>query len=149
MRDGDGTVYVLEDNLRVPSRRPLHAREPAGHQAGLRRPVQRPDIHPVDGYPDELHELLAVAGPARAATPDARGAHPRHLQLGLLRARLPGPADGCDLVEGSDLVVDDDDSCYMRTIDGPARVDVIYRRIDDLFLDPEAFRPDSRSACPA
>jgi uncharacterized circularly permuted ATP-grasp superfamily protein len=50
---------------------------------------------------------------------------------------------GAELVEGRDLFVDDDDCCYMRTVDGPARVDVIYRRIDDLFLDPEAFNPDS------
>ena len=50
---------------------------------------------------------------------------------------------GCELVEGSDLVVDADDCVYMRTIEGLARVDVIYRRIDDLFLDPEAFLPES------
>src|ERR1051325_7703390 len=50
---------------------------------------------------------------------------------------------GIELVEGPDLFVGDDDCCYMRTIDGPKRVDVIYRRIDDLFLDPETFRPDS------
>lgn len=50
---------------------------------------------------------------------------------------------GAELVEGRDLFVDDDDCCYMRTVDGPARVDVIYRRVDDLFLDPETFREDS------
>jgi uncharacterized circularly permuted ATP-grasp superfamily protein len=50
---------------------------------------------------------------------------------------------GCELVEGGDLVVGDDDVVYMRTIDGWQRVDVIYRRVDDLFLDPEVFRPDS------
>jgi hypothetical protein len=50
---------------------------------------------------------------------------------------------GAELVEGSDLVVGDDDCVYMRTIDGLERVDVIYRRIDDLFLDPEAFNADS------
>jgi uncharacterized circularly permuted ATP-grasp superfamily protein len=51
---------------------------------------------------------------------------------------------GVELVEGSDLVVGDDDCVYMRTIDGLARVDVIYRRIDDLFLDPATFNPDSQ-----
>jgi uncharacterized circularly permuted ATP-grasp superfamily protein len=55
---------------------------------------------------------------------------------------------GCELVEGRDLVVGDDDVVYMRTIDGLARVDVIYRRIDDLYLDPEAFLPDSALGVP-
>jgi uncharacterized circularly permuted ATP-grasp superfamily protein len=55
---------------------------------------------------------------------------------------------GAELVEGSDLVVGDDDVVYMRTIEGPARVDVIYWRIDDLFLDPEAFNPDSMLGVP-
>jgi uncharacterized circularly permuted ATP-grasp superfamily protein len=55
---------------------------------------------------------------------------------------------GAELVEGRDLFVDSDDCCYMRTVDGPARVDVIYRRVDDLFLDPEAFNPDSTLGVP-
>jgi uncharacterized circularly permuted ATP-grasp superfamily protein len=55
---------------------------------------------------------------------------------------------GAELVEGSDLVVGADDIVYMRTIEGPSRVDVIYRRIDDLFLDPEAFDPDSLLGVP-
>jgi hypothetical protein len=55
---------------------------------------------------------------------------------------------GAELVEGRDLFVDSDDCCYMRTVDGPARVDVIYRRVDDLFLDPEAFNPDSALGVP-
>ena len=55
---------------------------------------------------------------------------------------------GCELVEGRDLFVDKDDCVYMRTVDGPARVDVVYRRIDDLFLDPEAFLPDSALGVP-
>jgi uncharacterized circularly permuted ATP-grasp superfamily protein len=50
---------------------------------------------------------------------------------------------GAELVEGADLFVDDDDCVYMRTVDGPVRVDVIYRRIDEDFMDPEAFREDS------
>ena len=55
---------------------------------------------------------------------------------------------GALLVEGSDLVVDDDDVCFVRTIDGLVRIDVIYRRVDDLFLDPEVFRPDSALGVP-
>src|SRR5690606_583455 len=55
---------------------------------------------------------------------------------------------GCELVEGRDLVVGDDDCVYMRTITGLTRVDVIYRRVDDLFLDPEAFNPQSTLGVP-
>ena len=55
---------------------------------------------------------------------------------------------GVELVEGRDLFVEADDVCYVRTIEGPVRVDAIYRRVDDLFLDPEVFRPDSCSGVP-
>ncbi len=55
---------------------------------------------------------------------------------------------GAELVEGADLVVEDDDCVYMKTIDGLERIDVIYRRIDDLFLDPEVFREDSMLGVP-
>ena len=55
---------------------------------------------------------------------------------------------GAELVEGSDLFVDEDECLYMRTVDGPTRVDVVYRRIDDDFLDPEAFREDSTLGIP-
>ena len=55
---------------------------------------------------------------------------------------------GAELVEGSDLFTDDDDCVYMRTVDGPVRVDVIYRRIDEDFIDPEVFREDSKLGVP-
>ena len=60
-----------------------------------------------------------------------------------VRGRRDSLPLGIELVEGPDMFVGDDDICYMRTIYGPKRVDVIYRRIDDLFLDPEAFNPES------
>ena len=108
VRDADGIMYVLEDNLRVPSgvSYMLENRQVTKRVfADLFRDL---DIHPVDDYPNKLAGLLA--------------AH---------------------LVEGKDLVVEADDCVYMRTIAGLVRVDVIYRRVDDIFLDPEEFRPDS------
>ena len=61
-----------------------------------------------------------------------------YFEHGFLAQRM-----GVPLVEGRDLFVDNDNTVFMRTIDGPKRVDVIYRRIDDMFIDPEAFNPDS------
>ncbi len=69
------------------------------------------------------------------------------LNLEQTRAAL-NHALGVPLVEGADLMVDDDDVVYLHTIEGPARVDVIYRRIDDLFMDPEAFNPTSLLGVP-
>ncbi len=94
VRDGDGTLYVLEDNLRVPSGRLLHAGEPAGHQARLSRAVRalraaagRRLSVPALRYPGR--DFAAPGGLS-----GSRGAHAGHLQLGLFRARLPGTADG-------------------------------------------------------
>ncbi len=66
-----------------------------------------------------------------------------YFEHGFLAQRM-----GVPLVEGRDLFVDGDDTVFMRTIDGPKRVDVIYRRVDDMFIDPEVFRPDSTLGVP-
>ena len=125
-------------------RRELPAREPADLQAGLRRPVRAPQ-HPARR---RLHRRAAqAAGQPRAARRASRPAvavltpgiyNSAYFEHSFLAQRM-----GATLVEGRDLFVADDDHVYMRTIDGPQQVDVIYRRIDDLFLDPEAFLPDS------
>ena len=115
----DGTFYVLEDNLRVPSGRVATCWRTAWSPSGCSPSCSATiDIHPVDGYPDALLRAAGVARPGgRGPT---RRAHARRVQLGLLRARLPRPADGRRAGRGQDLVVDDDDIVYMRTIDGPA-----------------------------
>ena len=87
----------------------------------------------------------AACAPGRVG-PDGGGAHAGHVQLGLLRARLPGPANGRGAGRGQDLFVDNG-YVYMRTTRGPKRVDVIYRRLDDDFLDPKVFRADSQLGC--
>jgi uncharacterized circularly permuted ATP-grasp superfamily protein len=142
VRDSDGTVYVLEDNLRVPSgvcymleNRLITKRV----FADLFRDL---DIHPVDGYPNRLYAMLAELSPRPGERPSIAvltpGVHnSAYFEHVYLAAQL-----GAHLVEGSDLMVDDDVVC-VRTVGGPVRVDVIYRRVDDLWLDPEVFRPDS------
>ena len=147
VRDADGTMYVLEDNLRVPSgvsymleNRQLTKRV----FADLFRDL---DIRPVDGYrpaPGDAH--LAVAAPRRDA--DHRAADPGVFNSAYFEHAYLAQQIGAHLVEGHDLAVDADDCVYLSTINGPARVDVVYRRIDDLFLDPEVFRPDSLLGVP-
>ena len=149
MRHGDGQIYVLEDNLRCPSgvsyvleNREVMKRTFPQVFEGLR-------VRPVDDYPSRLLEMLEYLAPA-GVHGQARGgpADARHVQLGLLRAQLSWPSRWAfELVEGRDLVVEDG-SVYMRTTKGLERVDVIYRRIDDDFLDPEAFRQDSLLGVP-
>ena len=121
------------------------------HQAGVRRRCStdqtssRSTATPTQLLPS-CSPSLAPDGVDR---PDRRRADAGHLQLGLLRARVPRPADGRPAGRGRATCSSADDDCvYMRTIDGLERVDVIYRRIDDLFLDPEVFRPDSTLGVP-
>ncbi len=147
IRDGDGTVYVLEDNLRVPSGVSylLENRMVAKHV--FPELFRHYSIEPVDPYVGRLASLLASVSPSTGdptivvLTPGIYNS--AYFEHAFLAQQL-----GVELVEGSDLVVLDDDCVYARTIDGLQRVDVIYRRIDDLFLDPEAFRPDSMLGVP-
>ena len=93
-------------------------------------------------------ETLRAVAPRVGQRTDLRAADAGHVQQRLLRARLPGPADGHrSWSRGQDLFVTDN-FVYMRTTQGPRRVDVIYRRIDDDLLDPLAFGPIRRSAAP-
>jgi uncharacterized circularly permuted ATP-grasp superfamily protein len=98
---------------------------------------------PVDDYPSQLFDTLAALSPRPAEYPEVAVLTPGIYNSAYFEHSYLAQQMGAELVEGRDLFVDDDDCCYMRTVDGPARVDVIYRRIDDLFLDPEAFNPDS------
>jgi uncharacterized circularly permuted ATP-grasp superfamily protein len=144
VRDADGTMYVLEDNLRVPSGVSYLLENRLVSKRAFADLFERQSIQPVDPYTDELSKLLTAIAPERAKldptvvllTPGIYNS--AYFEHSFLAQRM-----GIELVEGRDLVVDGDDNVFMRTIGGLHRVDVIYRRIDDLFLDPEAFRPDS------
>jgi len=143
VRDKDGTIYVLEDNLRVPSG--------VSYMLENRQVTKRvfPELFedyaplPIDGYPSQLFDTLAALSPRPAAYPEVVVLTPGIYNSAYFEHSYLAQQMGCELVEGRDLCVDADDCVYMRTVEGPSRVDVIYRRIDDLYVDPEAFLPDS------
>ena len=140
VRDKDGTIYVLEDNLRCPSgvsyvlenRRILKQTFPQVFD------VSR--VRPVNDYPSRLLEMLQHL--SRRETPTVAVLTPGPYNSAYFEHSFLAQQIGAQLVEGRDLVVVDGYVC-MRTTEGFERVDVIYRRIDDDFLDPETFRPDS------
>jgi uncharacterized circularly permuted ATP-grasp superfamily protein len=147
IRDEEGTIYVLEDHLRVPSGVSylLENRMVAKHV--FPEMFRHYSIEPVDPYIGRLAMMLASVSPSTGdptlvvLTPGIYNS--AYFEHAFLAQQL-----GVELVEGSDLIVLDDDCVYARTIDGLQRVDVIYRRIDDAFLDPEVFRPDSMLGVP-
>ena len=148
VRHSDGQIYVLEDNLRVPSgvsyvleNRDLMKRTFPRVFAGLH-------VRPVDIYPSKLLETLeSIAPPHAADNPTVVLLTPGMYNSAYFEHSFLAQRMGIQLVEGRDLVVQDGWVC-MRTTKGLRRVDVIYRRIDDDFLDPKAFREDSLLGVP-
>ena len=143
VRDRDGTVYVLEDNLRVPSGVSYMLENRQLMKRMFPEMFQASHILPVDDYPTRLYDTLAALSPRKHERPSIAVLTPGIFNSAYFEHSYLAQQMGADLVEGSDLVVQDDDCVYMKTISGLRRVDVIYRRIDDDFLDPEVFRPDS------
>ena len=142
VRTGPDDFFVLEDNCRTPSgvSYMLENRE-----AMLRLNPELFEIfpvEPVDSYPELLRETLYSVAPPGAREPVCVLMTPGHHNSAFYEHSFLADNMGIELVEGTDLEVDDD-IVYMRTIDGPVRVDVIYRRIDDAFLDPLVFNPES------
>jgi uncharacterized circularly permuted ATP-grasp superfamily protein len=143
VRDADGTIFVLEDNLRVPSGVSYVIENRAVTKRAFPELFGRQSIRPVDTYTDELNRLLVSIAPDGVVDPAIVVLTPGIFNSAYFEHSFLAQRIGASLVEGSDLVVGDDDCVYMHTIEGRERVHVIYRRIDDLFLDPEVFRPDS------
>ena len=143
VRDKDGTVYVLEDNLRVPSGVSYMLENRQLMKRLFPEVFQASHILPVDDYPTQLYDTLADLSPRQGTRPVVAVLTPGIYNSAYFEHSYLAQQMGAFLVEGTDLVVKDDDCVYMKTISGLRRVDVIYRRIDDDFLDPEAFRPDS------
>ena len=143
VRDRDGTLYVLEDNLRVPSGVSYMLENRAVIKRVWPELFETTTIQPVDDYPAQLYDTLCSLSPRPGDQPTMVLLTPGIYNSAYFEHAYLAQQMGIELVEGSDLLVGDDDCVYMRTIYGPKRVDVIYRRIDDLFLDPEAFNPDS------
>ena len=142
VRDSDGTIYVLEDNLRCPSgvsyvlenRRILKQTFPEVFD------VSR--VRPVNDYPSRLLDMLQYVAPPGVPQPRVVVLTPGSYNSAYFEHSFLAQQMGVELVEGRDLVVVGGYVC-MRTTEGFERVDVIYRRIDDDFLDPETFRADS------
>ena len=148
VRDTDGTMYVLEDNLRVPSGVSYMLENRNLSKRVLPELFERYHILPMDDYPSQLLDTLCSISPNTSEYPEVVVLTPGIYNSAYFEHSFLAQRMGAELVEGSDLVVGDDDCVYMRTIAGLSRVDVIYRRIDDLFLDPEAFNPDSMLGVP-
>ncbi|MGG5817919.1 circularly permuted type 2 ATP-grasp protein [Falsiroseomonas sp. HW251] len=148
VRTGPDNFYVLEDNCRTPSgvSYMLENRE-----AMLRLfPGLCSDhrLQPVGHYPEELLETLKEAAPPNCkGTPCVAVLTPGHFNSAYYEHCFLADEMGVEVVEGADLIVEDD-VVYMRTTAGPRRVDVLYRRIDDDFLDPRTFKPDSMLGVP-
>lgn len=148
VRDHNGTVYVLEDNLRVPSGVSYMLENRQVMKRVFPEMFQEYNILPVDDYPSDLYDMLASMSPRNIEEPEIVVLTPGIYNSAYFEHAYLAQQMGAELVEGTDLVVEDDDCVYMRTINGLNRVDVIYRRIDDAFLDPEVFNPDSSLGIP-
>jgi len=148
VRDADGTVYVLEDNLRVPSGVSYMLENREVMKRVFPELFEDYRIMPIDDYPDQLVRTLRSLSPRKIKSPEVVVLTPGIFNSAYFEHAYLAQAMACELVEGSDLVVGKDDCVYMRTIEGLIRVDVIYRRIDDLFLDPKVFRKDSALGVP-
>jgi uncharacterized circularly permuted ATP-grasp superfamily protein len=143
VRDADGKLYALEDNLRIPSGVSYMLENRIVAKRVFPELFETCTILPVDEYPMQLYETLAALSPRPGEQPVIALLTPGVFNSAYFEHTYLAQAMGIELVEGSDLFVGEDDCTYMRTVYGPQRVDVIYRRVDDLFLDPEVFRPDS------
>jgi uncharacterized circularly permuted ATP-grasp superfamily protein len=148
VRDADGTMYVLEDNLRVPSGVSYVLENRAISKRAFADLFAEQSILPVDAYTDELNRMLTSLAPDGVDDPSIAVLTPGIYNSAYFEHSYLAQRIGAHLVEGADLIVADDDCVYLRTIDGRERVHVIYRRVDDLFLDPEVFRPDSTLGVP-
>ena len=142
VRDRDGTIYVLEDNLRCPSGVSYVLENREIMKRTFSTVFHGMSVSPVDQYPEQLLSTLLDCAPAHVENPLAVVLTPGVYNSAYFEHTFLAQQMGVELVQGADLTVLDD-TVYMRTTRGLQRVDVIYRRIDDDFLDPECFREDS------
>ncbi len=147
VRGADGTVYVLEDNLRVPSGVSYMLENRNMSKRVFPELFADQSIEPVDGYTSRLYGLMVSLAPEGAAQPKVVLLTPGVHNSAYYEHSYLAQQMGIELVEGSDLVVRDD-RVYTKTIGGLERVDVIYRRVGDEYLDPEVLNPDSLIGCP-
>lgn len=147
VRDKDGQIYVLEDNLRCPSGVSYVLENREVMKRTFPKLFNGLSILPVEDYPEQLLKMLQEISPPTLDTPNVVVLTPGIYNSAYFEHCFLAQQMGVELVQGSDLVVQDG-YVHMRTTAGLQRVDVIYRRIDDDFLDPLAFRPDSTLGVP-
>jgi uncharacterized circularly permuted ATP-grasp superfamily protein len=147
IRHGDGGVYVLEDNLRCPSGVSYVLQNRLLMKRSFPQAFSESSVRPVINYASHLYETLVHLAPGHVSSPQVVVLTPGIYNSAYYEHSFLAQQMGVELVEGRDLVVKDG-FVYMRTTDGFKRVDVIYRRIDDNFIDPQVFRPDSMLGVP-
>jgi len=142
VRDQDGKVYVLEDNLRCPSGVSYVLENREVMKRTFSQVFQGMAVAPIDDYPERLLETMLDCAPQGVSEPTAVVLTPGIYNSAYFEHAFLAQQMGVELVQGSDLVVDNG-YVHMRTTHGLQRVDVIYRRLNDDFLDPKCFREDS------
>jgi len=148
VRTGGDQFYVLEDNARTPSGVSYMLENREVMLRLLPELFDRHRVAPVDDYPEELLATLRSVAPPRCKdAPTVAVLTPGFHNSAYYEHSFIADKLGVELVEGIDLSVSDD-ILYMRTTEGPRRVDVLYRRVDDAYLDPLVFRPDSMLGVP-
>ncbi|MGE8484331.1 MAG: circularly permuted type 2 ATP-grasp protein [Pseudomonas sp.] len=145
VRDGDGSYYVLEDNLRTPSGVSYMLEDRKMMMRLFPELFAAQRVAPIDHYPNLLLDTLKSSSPLD--NPTAVVLTPGRFNSAYFEHAFLAREMGVELVEGADLFVRDD-HVYMRTTAGPRQVDVIYRRLDDAYLDPLSFNPDSMLGVP-
>ncbi|APF40158.1 circularly permuted type 2 ATP-grasp protein [Neomicrococcus aestuarii] len=147
VRDQEGTFRVLEDNVRVPSGVSYVLENRRAMQKGLPEAFVQQNIRSVEEYPRRLLQALRKTAPGGIEDPTVVVLTPGVFNSAYFEHTLLAGFMGVELVEGRDLVCRGN-RVYMRTTSGEQRVDVIYKRIDDEFVDPQQFRADSVLGCP-
>ncbi len=147
IRRPDGAFVVLEDNVRTPSGVSYVLENRSVMKRVFPGVFREAQVRPVDEYPARLKAALLSVAPPGAERPRAVILTPGPYSAAYFEHSFLARRMGCELVEGQDLFVRDD-RVFVRTTRGPSPVDVIYRRVDDAFLDPETFRTDSLLGVP-
>lgn len=142
VRDDSGAFYVLEDNLRCPSGVSYVLQNRQVMKKNFPQIFQASQVRPVNDYPARLYQMLCEMAPPQIEDPNVVVLTPGIYNSAYYEHSFLAQQMGVELVEGRDLVVEDK-TVFMKTTDGLQRVDMIYRRVDDTFLDPDVFRKDS------
>ena len=140
VRDSDGQMYVLEDNLRVPSGVSYMIENREIMKRTLPEVFSRCRVLPVDNYTSNLRRMLASL--SNESNPVICVLTPGIYNSAYFEHAFLAQEIGAELVEGRDLVVEND-FVFMREVNGLVKIDVLYRRVDDAFIDPECFNPES------